>query len=198
VVYTVLRNVPRTLYDTLGVTPSATTDEIRAAYRKLAQVCHPDKSTGDEAAFKEINTAHQVLSSSYKRGLYDMQLSTGEAQVILREGIVKEGIDASVVRLNVLVSIILVAVGITLGVYGDKPAPNYNGWFVALFWIFITLGICRFRYREYKFRRYSDFLKAASIDTFAFVLSLLARYTPLLLLAAVIGLAIWIGSVVDK
>lgn len=154
---------------------------------------HPDKSTGNEAAFKQINEAHQVLSSSYKRGLYDMQLSTSEAQAI-----VKGSIDPKVVWLNVLVSIVFVAIGITFGVYGDKPAPNYNGWLVILFYAFIALGVCRFKYREYRFPHYGEFLKAASIDTFAFVLSLLARYSVILLLAAVVGIAGWIFSLFSK
>jgi curved DNA-binding protein CbpA len=190
---TLLGNVRGTLYDVLGVPPSATTEEIRAAYRKLAQVYHPDKPTGDEAGFKQINEAHQVLCSSYRRGLYDMQLSTSEAQAI-----VKESIDPRVLWLNVLVSIVFIAIGITCGVYGDKPAPNYNGWLVILFWAFIALGVCRFKYREYRFSRYGEFLKAAFLDTAGFVLSILARYSVILILVGVVGLAGWILSLFGK
>ena len=58
-------------YDLLGVSKSATTDEIKKAYRKLAHKHHPDKSGGDEAKFKEINQAYQVLSDDAKRQQYD-------------------------------------------------------------------------------------------------------------------------------
>lgn len=58
-------------YDILGVSKGATDDEIKKAYRKLAHKYHPDKSGGDEAKFKEINAAYQVLSDKTKRQQYD-------------------------------------------------------------------------------------------------------------------------------
>lgn len=58
-------------YDLLGVSKGATTDEIKKAYRKLAHQHHPDKAGGDEAKFKEINQAYQVLSDDSKRKQYD-------------------------------------------------------------------------------------------------------------------------------
>jgi molecular chaperone DnaJ len=58
-------------YDTLGVSKGASDDEIKKAYRKLAHKHHPDKSGGDEAKFKEINEAYQVLSDKTKRSQYD-------------------------------------------------------------------------------------------------------------------------------
>ncbi|MDR3583488.1 MAG: molecular chaperone DnaJ [Candidatus Pacebacteria bacterium] len=58
-------------YDTLGVGKSASDDEIKKAYRKLAHKYHPDKSGGDEQKFKEINEAYQVLSDKTKRSQYD-------------------------------------------------------------------------------------------------------------------------------
>jgi len=58
-------------YKILGVEKNATDDEIKKAYRKLAHKYHPDKSGGDEAKFKEINSAYQVLSDKAKRQQYD-------------------------------------------------------------------------------------------------------------------------------
>jgi molecular chaperone DnaJ len=69
----------KTLYDTLGVSKSASQDEIRKAYRKLARQYHPDKNPGDKAAeerFKEVQTAYDVLSDADKRKQYDRFGST--------------------------------------------------------------------------------------------------------------------------
>lgn len=63
-------------YDILGVSKSASSDEIKKAYRKLAQKYHPDKKGGDEEKFKEINEAYQVLSNEKKRAQYDRFGST--------------------------------------------------------------------------------------------------------------------------
>lgn len=63
-------------YKTLGVDKKASADEIKKAFRKLAQQYHPDKPTGDEAKFKEINEAYSVLSDQKKRAQYDQFGST--------------------------------------------------------------------------------------------------------------------------
>ena len=57
-------------YQSLGVARNATKDEIKKAYRSLAHKYHPDKG-GDEARFKEINEAYQILSDDTKRSQYD-------------------------------------------------------------------------------------------------------------------------------
>ncbi len=57
-------------YQVLGVSQSASPDQIKAAFRKLAHQYHPDKG-GDEKKFKEINEAYQVLSDPDKRRKYD-------------------------------------------------------------------------------------------------------------------------------
>jgi molecular chaperone DnaJ len=61
-------------YKVLGVSKTATKDEIKKAYRKLAQKNHPDANKGDaaaEARFKEISEAHAILSNDEKRAEYD-------------------------------------------------------------------------------------------------------------------------------
>jgi len=63
-------------YDILGVSKSASEDEIKRAYRKLAHQYHPDKGNGNEQKFKEINEAYQVLGSKDKRQQYDTYGST--------------------------------------------------------------------------------------------------------------------------
>ena len=62
----------RDYYEVLGVSKSASKDEIKSAYRKLAKVYHPDnKDTGDEAQFKEVQEAYDVLNDEKKRQMYD-------------------------------------------------------------------------------------------------------------------------------
>lgn len=62
-------------YDILGVSKTASAEEIKKAYRKQALEWHPDKHQGDKEAaekrFKEINEAYQVLSNPQKRSTYD-------------------------------------------------------------------------------------------------------------------------------
>lgn len=62
-------------YQTLGVNKSATPEEIKKAYRKLAMQYHPDKNQGNKKAeekFKEISEAYEVLSDAEKKKNYDM------------------------------------------------------------------------------------------------------------------------------
>lgn len=61
----------RDYYKVLGVSKSASQDEIKRAFRKQAVKLHPDKETGDEAKFKELNEAYEVLSNEQKRQAYD-------------------------------------------------------------------------------------------------------------------------------
>jgi len=58
-------------YQILGIDKRATDDDIKKAFRKLAQKFHPDKKGGDEARFKEVSEAYAVLSDKKKRAEYD-------------------------------------------------------------------------------------------------------------------------------
>src|SRR3989338_6737657 len=58
-------------YNVLGVNKGASKDEIKKAFYKLAHKYHPDKKEGNEAKFKEVNEAYQVLSDESKRAKYD-------------------------------------------------------------------------------------------------------------------------------
>jgi molecular chaperone DnaJ len=65
---------PKSLYDALGVSKTASQDEIKKAYRKLARQYHPDRNAGDKEAeerFKEIQGAYDVLSDPEKRKQYN-------------------------------------------------------------------------------------------------------------------------------
>src|ERR1700694_5157129 len=65
--------MPRDLYEILGVARTATPDEIKKAYRKLARQYHPDvnKDAGADDLFKELNAAYEILSDEDTRARYD-------------------------------------------------------------------------------------------------------------------------------
>jgi molecular chaperone DnaJ len=64
----------RDYYETLGVSRGASDADLKAAFRKAAMQCHPDRNPGDKASevrFKEVNEAYQTLSDAQKRAAYD-------------------------------------------------------------------------------------------------------------------------------
>ena len=71
-------------YQTLGVSPQASPEEIKKAYRSLANKHHPDKG-GDQAKFKDISVAYDTLSDANKKAEYD-QMRMGGPQVRFHTG----------------------------------------------------------------------------------------------------------------
>ena len=65
----------RDYYEVLGVDKSATDEELKKAFRKLAKQYHPDANPNNkeeaEKKFKEVNEAYEVLSDKQKRSMYD-------------------------------------------------------------------------------------------------------------------------------
>ena len=64
-------------YKILGVQSTASQDEIKRAYKKLAKEHHPDVNSGDGTQFKQISEAHDTLKDSKKRQEYDLQRKFG-------------------------------------------------------------------------------------------------------------------------
>jgi hypothetical protein len=69
-----------TLYDELGVPPSASKAEIKRAAKAKMQSCHPDREGGSEAEFKRINAAKRLLMDDRARARYDETGSTGKEE----------------------------------------------------------------------------------------------------------------------
>lgn len=70
----------KNLYETLGVQPSATAEELRKAYRELSFKHHPDRNPGDQGAlerFREASEAYAILSDPSKRALHDLASVSG-------------------------------------------------------------------------------------------------------------------------
>jgi DnaJ-class molecular chaperone len=66
--------MPRDPYDVLGVSKSASAEEIQKAYRKLSKKHHPDRNPGDkqaDSAYKEVQEAYEILSDSTKKANFD-------------------------------------------------------------------------------------------------------------------------------
>jgi curved DNA-binding protein len=87
----------RDYYEVLGVKKTATEEEIKKAYRKLAMKYHPDRNPGNKQAeehFKEINEAYAVLSDKGKRQQYDQFGPSGFSQRFSQEDIFR-GFDIS-------------------------------------------------------------------------------------------------------
>lgn len=86
-----MANTDNDLYNILGITSSASPEEIRKAYRIMAKKYHPDKNPGNEHAsemFKKVNEANEILSDPKKREIYDKHGLAG-----VRDGVPMDGFD---------------------------------------------------------------------------------------------------------
>ena len=66
--------MPRDPYEVLGVSKSASADEIQKAYRKLSKKYHPDRNPGDkqaDASYKEVQEAYEILGDATKKANFD-------------------------------------------------------------------------------------------------------------------------------
>jgi molecular chaperone DnaJ len=105
-------------YDLLGVERSATQDEIKSAFRKMASQHHPDKNPDDVGAqqrFKEINAAYQILSDPEKRAAFDRFGEGGLGQAAGGGAGPFGGIDISDLNIDGLFGDLLGALGIKVG-----------------------------------------------------------------------------------
>jgi molecular chaperone DnaJ len=82
-------------YDVLGIPKSASKDDIKKAFHKLAHKYHPDKSSGDADKFKEVSEAYSVLSDDKKRAEYDSYGQTFSGGGFGQQGAPGAGFDFS-------------------------------------------------------------------------------------------------------
>ncbi|KAF5284263.1 hypothetical protein FQR65_LT00264 [Abscondita terminalis] len=105
------------LYQTLSLPKTATADEIKKTYRRLALKYHPDKNPNNpEAAekFKEVNRAHSILSDPTKRNIYDNYGSLG---LYIAEQFGEENVNAYFVVTSTWCKALFVICGIVTGCY---------------------------------------------------------------------------------
>jgi DnaJ family protein C protein 5 len=105
------------LYLTLGLPKTATPDDIKKTYRKLALKYHPDKNPNDPAAvekFKDINRAHSILSDLTKRNIYDNYGSLG---LYIAEQFGEENVNTYFVLTSGWCKALFIFCGIVTGCY---------------------------------------------------------------------------------
>ncbi|KAK9753118.1 DnaJ domain [Popillia japonica] len=105
------------LYQILALPKTATADEIKKTYRRLALKYHPDKNPSNpEAAekFKEVNRAHSILSDATKRNIYDNYGSLG---LYIAEQFGEENVNAYFVVTSTWCKALFVICGIITGCY---------------------------------------------------------------------------------
>lgn len=106
-----------TLYETLGLPKTATAEDIKKTYRKLALKYHPDKNPNNPEAsekFKEVNRANSILSDQTKRNIYDNYGSLG---LYIAEQFGEENVNAYFMVTSPTCKAIFLVCGIVSGCY---------------------------------------------------------------------------------
>jgi len=124
----------KTLYDLLGVRPSADRTTIRAAFRKAVKAYHPDANAGDRTAeqrFMEITAAHAILRDPERRANYDRALERRRQKLVREWKITLMGWGLSAVMSAGAVTAGVIVVPKWLG-KSNLPAPSFATRFPAL------------------------------------------------------------------
>ena len=117
-------------YEILGVAITATQDEIKKIYRKLAMQFHPDKNPGDKAAeeqFKRTTEAYETLSNNEKRAAYDMSLEEEKAYATYQNRGFQKPINPYTLNVNwgaVAATVIIFICGVAI--FSNLTTKNRN------------------------------------------------------------------------
>eukprot|EP01006_Ploeotia_vitrea_P041833 TRINITY_DN66577_c8_g3_i1.p1 TRINITY_DN66577_c8_g3~~TRINITY_DN66577_c8_g3_i1.p1 ORF type:complete len:464 (+),score=20.15 TRINITY_DN66577_c8_g3_i1:53-1444(+) len=141
------------LYDILGVSKNASTQEIRQSYKKLALQYHPDKNPSGHEQFKHIARAYETLSDPSSRHVYDAYGDIGlQAFDQWRDVPMIQLLVSPVGVLLIIVGIItlyglLVTQPILIGRHADPPSEVHGSWWLTFLplWLFDALfctGLC--------------------------------------------------------
>ena len=117
------------LYDVLGVDHNATSEQIKKAYKKLANKFHPDKERGDEEMFKRINQAYETLIDPVKRQSYDITgIYEGTDAVHVKSA--RDSIELAVFNIinqnEAHIEYVDIVQTIKQNIHNDKMASNQN------------------------------------------------------------------------
>lgn len=122
-------------YQILSVSASASQEELRLAYRRLAKIYHPDVYANGDETFKKINDAYSVLRNPARRRLYDASLAIDISISQVQDATDRERFY------NIVIALICFSVGVFLWIVGDNPGPKANGSFVLFGWVLIFYSI---------------------------------------------------------